>query len=301
MMRGSGAARRSAPPPQPVATRGRARGADRSWGGSWIPRAARSRGWIASAGRTNLNLSRGSSATSRRRQARDRDEYRGGSHGHTEPCPDDGRSTCAARPMSPRSGSGGCGSWARRRAVRQGRLGGERGRARAPEIAPSWPDGEVVVVGGGVNGASIAYALGAKGVKVSGGEGRHRGRPPPGRARGADAYTMNGRASAWKFRCSATGRSDWRAPVFTQPDSSRGGPALRRAHPTERRDAPPHRVTPPRSPRPSSASSSPSPTWAMSARRPTSRRAATPIRPRRWKASAGGRWSWARACCRGPR
>ena len=68
----------------------------------------------------------------------------------------------------------------------------------------------------------------------------------------------------------------------------RGGAAVRGQSPAQCRDAArasasTRRRSPPRS----SRSFSPSPTWTTSARRPTSRTAATPIPRRRWRASAG--------------
>ena len=106
---------------------------------------------------------------------------------------------------------------------------------------------EVVVVGGGVNGASIAYALAAKGVKVVLVE------------KGALASGASGRSSAlvrMHYTNEWDARLAWASfPVFRHWAELMGGPPvfthtgfvnvvappLRRASPAERRDAPPHR------------------------------------------------------------
>ncbi len=106
---------------------------------------------------------------------------------------------------------------------------------------------EVVVVGGGVNGASIAYALAAKGVQVVLVE------------KGALAGGASGRSSAlvrMHYTNEWDARLAWASfPVFRHWAELMGGPpvfthtgfvnvvapSLRRAPPQERRDAPPHR------------------------------------------------------------
>ena len=88
--------------PWPAAS-GRARGADRQLEGRALDPARRREfdGWIASGAKTSLQaLAEGIGALSRRgRQARDRDQHRGGSHrAHRAAARTPRRSTCAARP-----------------------------------------------------------------------------------------------------------------------------------------------------------------------------------------------------------
>ena len=81
---------------------------------------------------------------------------------------------------------------------------------------------DVVVVGGGVNGTSIAYALASKGAKcVLVRRGRRERAPRPIERARAHAYTNEWDARlAWaSFQCSGLERVDRRPPVFTQPAS----------------------------------------------------------------------------------
>ena len=161
----------------PVARReGRPRGADRELGRQALDCRGQVQefdGWIASAGKTNLKAShrRDPALPVRRRQARDRDEYRGGSRRVPRSRgPDDGPFHPALRARaSPRSGSGGCGTLAFDDAVLVVRSASEANLAAAralPSIGATMSQtAEVVVVGGGVHGCSLAYALAARGVK----------------------------------------------------------------------------------------------------------------------------------------
>ena len=229
---------------------------------------------------------RGDRPLSRRgRQARDRDQHRGGSRrAHRAAAGRPRRSTCAALPTRRPGGCSRCAiwasttrSWCSRRRPR--RASPPRGRSCAE---PMTHTADVVVIGGGVNGVSIAYALAGRGVRVVLVE------------KGALASGASGRSSAlvrmhytneWDARLAWASfpvfrnwrRADGR-PAGLHPHRlrQRGGPRPRGEPAAQRGDAPGDRCADTRDhARTSCASSNPTPMSMTWARRPTSPRAAT--------------------------